>query len=99
VSLLITVPVFGQHEYTHAVVADLEREGAEYLIVDNRGDYPKVSNERVITPGENLGLGGGQRPRVPNCVLGGLLPRNDAEQRYPAFQGVCRRRDGPAAAR
>ena len=28
VSLLITVPVFGQHEYTHALVGDLEREGA-----------------------------------------------------------------------
>lgn len=36
VSLMITVPVFGQHEYTHALVADLEREGADYLIVDNR---------------------------------------------------------------
>jgi GT2 family glycosyltransferase len=55
VSLLITVPVFGQHEYTHALVSDLEREGAEYLIIDNRGDYAPISNERVITPGENLG--------------------------------------------
>lgn len=54
-SLLIAVPVFGQHDYTHALVGDLEREGAEYLIIDNRGDYPKVGNERVITPGENLG--------------------------------------------
>lgn len=54
-SLLITIPVFGQHEYTHALVSDLEREGAEYLIIDNRGDYPRVRNERVITPGENLG--------------------------------------------
>ena len=58
-SVLITVPVYGQHEYTHALVGDLEREGAEYLIVDNRGDYPKISNERVITPGENLGWAGG----------------------------------------
>nr|WP_232022103.1 glycosyltransferase family 2 protein [Mycobacterium basiliense] len=58
-SVLITVPVFGQHEYTHALVGDLEREGAEYLIVDNRGDYPKISNERVITFGENLGWAGG----------------------------------------
>lgn len=58
-SLLITIPVFGQHEYTHALVADLEREGAEYLIVDNRGDYPKLGNERVTTPGENLGWAGG----------------------------------------
>jgi GT2 family glycosyltransferase len=58
VSLLITVPVYGQNEYTHALVGDLEREGAEYLIVDNRGDYPKISNERVITPGDNLGWAG-----------------------------------------
>ena len=59
VSLLITIPVFGQHEYTHALVGDLEREGAEYLIVDNRGDYSRISNERVITPRENLGWAGG----------------------------------------
>lgn len=59
VSVLITVPVFGQHEYTHALVDDLDREGAEYLIVDNRGDYPKISDERVITPGRNLGWAGG----------------------------------------
>ncbi|OBK43409.1 hypothetical protein [Mycobacterium sp. 1081908.1] len=59
VSLLITVPVYGQHEYTHALIADLEREGADYLIVDNRGDYPKVGNERVATPGTNLGWAGG----------------------------------------
>jgi len=59
VAVLITVPVFGQHEYTHALVGDLEREGAEYVIVDNRGDYPRISNERVITPGTNLGWGGG----------------------------------------
>ncbi|MGZ4583091.1 MAG: glycosyltransferase family 2 protein [Mycobacterium sp.] len=58
-SLLIAVPVYGQHEYTHALVADLEREGADYLIVDNRGDYPKIANERVTTPGENLGWAGG----------------------------------------
>ena len=58
-SLLITVPVFGQHEYTHALVGDLEREGADYLIVDNRGDYPKIADERVVTPGENLGWAGG----------------------------------------
>jgi len=59
VSVLITVPVFGQHQYTHALVGDLEREGADYLIVDNRGDYPKISRERVTTPGKNLGWAGG----------------------------------------
>lgn len=59
VSLLITVPVYGQHEYTHALVGDLEREGAEYLIVDNRGDYPALGGERVIVARENLGWAGG----------------------------------------
>ncbi|MEZ0366471.1 glycosyltransferase family 2 protein [Mycobacterium sp. pUA109] len=59
VSVLIAIPVFGQHEYTHALVGDLEREGADYVIVDNRGDYPKVNGERVVTPGENLGWAGG----------------------------------------
>ncbi|MDD4866071.1 MAG: glycosyltransferase family 2 protein [Mycobacterium sp.] len=58
-SLLITVPVFGQHEYTHTLVGDLQREGADYLIVDNRGDYPKLGTERVATPSENLGWAGG----------------------------------------
>src|ERR1700721_1687617 len=59
VPLLITVPVYGQHEYTPALVHDLEREGADYLIVDNRGDYSAVSKERVLEPGENLGGAGG----------------------------------------
>lgn len=58
-ALLVAVPVFGQHEYTHALVGDLEREGAAYVIIDNRGDYPKIANERVHTPGENLGWAGG----------------------------------------
>ncbi|MFV0495906.1 glycosyltransferase family 2 protein [Mycobacterium sp.] len=58
-SLLITVPVFGQHEYTHALVADLERESADYLIVDNRGDYPRIGGERVETARGNLGWAGG----------------------------------------
>jgi hypothetical protein len=54
--LLITVPVFGQHEYTHARLGDLEREGAAYLIVGDRDDQPKTSNERVIAPGSRRDL-------------------------------------------
>jgi GT2 family glycosyltransferase len=57
--LLIGIPVYGQHRYTHALVADLERECADYLIVDNGGDYRRIGNERVITPGRNLGWAGG----------------------------------------
>jgi GT2 family glycosyltransferase len=58
-SLLITVPVYGQHEYTHALVGDLERERVHYLIVDNKGDYPAVGTERIVRPGRNLGWAGG----------------------------------------
>jgi GT2 family glycosyltransferase len=58
-SLLITVPVYGQHEYTHPLVHDLDREGADYLIVDNGGDYPALGKERVVKPGRNLGWAGG----------------------------------------
>jgi GT2 family glycosyltransferase len=59
VALFIAVPVYGQHDYTHAIVEDLEREGADFLIVDNQGDYPKLGDEPVIRPGENLGWAGG----------------------------------------
>ena len=37
----------------------MEHEGAEYLIVDNRGDYPTISDERVVRTRENLGWAGG----------------------------------------
>jgi GT2 family glycosyltransferase len=57
--LLIGVPVYGQHEYTHALVADLHREQADFVIIDNKGDYPRVGDEEVITPGHNLGWAGG----------------------------------------
>lgn len=58
-SLLITIPVYGQHDYSHTLVGDLEREGADYLIVDNRGDYPAIGSERIIRTRENLGWAGG----------------------------------------
>lgn len=57
--LLIGVPVYGQHEYTHALLTDLCREPADFVIVDNRGDYPRIGDEHVITPGGNLGWAGG----------------------------------------
>src|ERR1700730_168502 len=59
VSLLITVPVYGEHEYTHALVDDLEREGADYVIVDNGGDYPALGPERGVMAGRSLGWAGG----------------------------------------
>lgn len=57
--LMIGIPVYGQHHYTHALISDLRRENADFLIVDNRGDYPPVGDEHVIRPGRNLGWAGG----------------------------------------
>ena len=39
-SMLIAVPVYGRPEDTHAFVADLQRQAAEFLIVDDRGTAP-----------------------------------------------------------
>src|SRR5262245_40743558 len=57
--LLIGIPAYGQHDYTHALISDLRRERADFVIVDNRGDYPRIGDENVITPGRNLGWAGG----------------------------------------
>ncbi len=57
--LLVVVPAYGQHNLTHTLVGDLEREKADYLIVDNGGDYPAIGGERVIKPAENLRWAGG----------------------------------------
>jgi GT2 family glycosyltransferase len=59
VSVLIAVLVYGQHEYTRALVADLQREGAQYLSIANRGDYPRIGDERVIGPDDNFSWAGG----------------------------------------
>ena len=58
-SLLVGVPAYGQIQYTHGVVGDLEREGVDYLIVDNKGDYEPIGHERVVTPSRNMGWAGG----------------------------------------
>ncbi|MGJ0120220.1 glycosyltransferase family 2 protein [Williamsia sp. MIQD14] len=51
----MTVPVYGHVAYTHSLVRDLEREGVDYVIVDNKGDYTPLGHERVLTPESNLG--------------------------------------------
>ena len=57
--LLVTVPVYGQIEFTHAVVRDLWREKADFMIIDNGNSYEALGDERVIRPGRNLGWAGG----------------------------------------
>ncbi|MCZ0914468.1 glycosyltransferase family 2 protein [Gordonia amicalis] len=57
--LLIGVPVYGQQEMTHDLVRDLWRENADFVIIDNRGDYRPLGDERVERPGQNLGWAGG----------------------------------------
>lgn len=58
---LVVIPVYGHHQMTHALLADLERESdrADVVIVDNRGDYPARGGEEILRPGENLGWAGG----------------------------------------
>lgn len=53
--LLVAVPVFGQDHLTHALIQDFHRESAEFVIIDNRGDYIPVGDEWVVRPGSNLG--------------------------------------------
>jgi GT2 family glycosyltransferase len=59
--VLVVVPVHGHHQMTHELIADLDRESdvADVVVVDNRGDYPAISNEEVVRPGSNLGWAGG----------------------------------------
>ncbi|MFT0614111.1 glycosyltransferase family 2 protein [Rhodococcus qingshengii] len=59
--ILVTVPVYGQIEYTHALVPDLiaQQYDADFVIIDNRGDYEPLGDERVIRPGRNLGWASG----------------------------------------
>jgi len=57
--VITIIPVYGRQEYTHDLMGDLDREGAEVLIVDNGGDYETCSKEKVIRPGSNLGWGVG----------------------------------------
>lgn len=58
-TLLIGVPVYKQIELTHALVLDLTREEADFVIIDNGGDYVPLAQERVISADTNLGWAGG----------------------------------------
>ena len=58
-SLLIGIPVYKQIELTHALVRDLAREEADFVIIDNAGDYTPLAHERVISVDFNLGWAGG----------------------------------------
>ncbi|GAA2061201.1 glycosyltransferase family protein [Williamsia deligens] len=58
-SLFVGIPVYGQVEMTHDLIADLEREDVDYVIVDNKGDYYRAADETVVRPGRNLGWAGG----------------------------------------
>ncbi len=58
----MVIPVFGQHDYTRDIVADLATQtyaSFDVAIIDNGGDYCATGTERVITPGENLGWAAG----------------------------------------
>lgn len=61
-TLLVAIPVLGQHRLTHQLLDDLARQqfqSFDVLVVDNGGDYPRLGSERVLRPGRNLGWAGG----------------------------------------
>jgi GT2 family glycosyltransferase len=57
----VVIPVYGHAEMTHELLGDLDREHrlADVVVVDNKGDYPAVGNEKVLRPGTNLGWAAG----------------------------------------
>lgn len=59
--VLVVIPVYGHHDMTHDLLADLDRESdiADVVVVDNRGDYPVQGKEAVERPGSNLGWAAG----------------------------------------
>lgn len=67
--VLVVIPVFGEQETTHALLGDLrrEREQADVVVVDNRGDYEVAADETVLRPGSNLGWAGGTNHGTITC--------------------------------
>ena len=60
--LLVTIPVYGQHEYTRDLMTDLVAQDVgdfDVLVIDNGGDYQPTHDEEVIRPDRNLGWAGG----------------------------------------
>jgi GT2 family glycosyltransferase len=54
---LVVIPVLGKMEYTHALIPDLlaQQNLLDILIVDNKGDYSPLANERVVRMDSNIG--------------------------------------------
>jgi GT2 family glycosyltransferase len=54
---LVVVPVFGQQHLTHALLPDIFKESdlVDLLVIDNGGDYQQLADEKVLTPGTNIG--------------------------------------------
>lgn len=70
-TVLVVIPVHGQHEMTHDVLRDLAREATliDVVVVDNRGDYPTFGDENVVRPGSNLGWAEGTNLGTVQCRL------------------------------
>jgi hypothetical protein len=73
----VIIPVYGQPHLTHAVLADLERDGypCAVYVVDNGGDYQPIGGEFVLRQERNLHWAGG--------VNAGLLVAQ--EQGHPCY--------------
>src|SRR5712692_2832767 len=94
--VLCVIPVYGGHQMTHDLLADLWRERSlvDVVVVDNGGDYRLASDERVIRPGENLGWAGstnyGTEAEMASEYIGALWLNNDTRLAEGFVRGLIR---------
>jgi len=89
----VIVPIFGRHDLTRAVVADLERENGSFDIwlVDNQGTFePGDAGVEIVRPAVNLGWSRGCNYGVSlswSRGYGSFILLNNDVRLSPAFLG------------
>ena len=101
----VIIPAYRLVEMTQTAVRDCQRERdvVDVIVIDNKGDYAPVDDERVVRPGENLGW---LRATNLGCALAdrhgaylGLVALNNDTRLSPTFFAglVSASRSTPAA--
>jgi GT2 family glycosyltransferase len=94
--VLGVIPVYGDHQMTHDLLADLWRERSlvDVVVVDNGGDYPLTGHEVVVRPGKNLGWAGatnyGTEAKMSSEYAGALWLNNDTRLAEGFVGGLVR---------
>jgi GT2 family glycosyltransferase len=94
--VLGVIPVHGDHQMTHDLLADLWRERTlvDVVVVDNGGDYRPAGDEVVLRPGKNLGWAGatnyGTEAKMSSEYSGALWLNNDTRLAEGFVGGLIR---------